>query len=120
MGILRSIFRRLRGSLRRRSNQDSSTSAMNDAQSELADDDSSWLEPPPGYEEEESACTCSSASDTRGSAESGPTVFEEETALTSATVTGPIDSPAIVPQGMSSGLSKSIKTNDVRVDRREP
>lgn len=99
--VLKSIIVRLRDSLRRRCNKESvPTSAVDDTQSELADDDSSWLGPPPCYEEEGGACTCPSTSDPRGSDESGPTVFEEETALTSATVTGPVDSPAIVPQGM--------------------
>lgn len=110
---IRSNFRGLRDFLRRRRViQTISRPTIDDSQSELADDDSSWLGPPPGYEEEEGAFTCPDAPYDRGSEESETTLFEGVTASTSATVTGPVDSPAIVPTGTSYVHIKVILTNN--------
>lgn len=99
---------------RRRTMQSISRPTLDVSQSGFADDDSSWLGPPPGYEEDEGAYTCLDAPHDRGSVESETTVFEGVTVLTSATLTGPVDSPATIPTGTSHVHNKAILTNKLR------
>lgn len=117
----KSRFQRTRNNLkslcdflcRRRTIQNISRPIIEDPQSGFADDDSSWLGPPPGYEEEEDTRSHQDSPHERGSEDSGNTVFEGVAALTSATITGPMDLPASTPSGTSSTCIKIFSTNDI-------
>ena len=90
-GATTGIFRRLRASLRRhRLKRSISRPIATETSNDIADDDSSWLGPPPMYDKRDPTRTFSMDTEFRSLGKNISTIFEDETMLTSATVTGPM------------------------------
>lgn len=90
------LIRRVRATLRRiRFLGPASQPAIADRSSGITDTDSSWLGPPPEYDEVGGGYTCLNHPEIDCSSETDLRMSENEIAMPSATLDGPLDLPAV-------------------------